>query len=76
MNRSQTDTIETRLTLDCGEFAGPVRASVVNGPDIKAENSFDQPEQVTVSESHFSAKGKEYVHGFAPHSVTALVFDL
>ena len=76
VNRSQTDTIETRLTLDCGEFAGPVRASVVNGPDIKAENSFDQPEQVTVSESHFSAKGKEYVHGFAPHSVTALVFDL
>ena len=40
VNRSQTDTIETRLTLDCGEFAGPVRASVVNGPDIKAENSY------------------------------------
>ena len=76
VNRSPSDSIETTLSLDCGEFGGPVMASAVNGPDIKAENSFDQPEQVTTSEAQFTAAGKEYVHLFEPHSVTALVFDL
>ena len=77
VNRSQTDAIETTLTLDSGEFAGPVRASVVNGPHIKAENSFvETPDQVSVSESKFVASGKVYVHVFEPHSVSALVFDL
>ena len=76
VNRSQTDAIETTLTLDSGEFAGPVRASVVNGPHIKAENSFETPDQVSVSESKFVASGKEHVQVFEPHSVSALVFDL
>jgi alpha-L-arabinofuranosidase len=48
----------------------------VNGPDIKAENSFDQPEQVGVQESKLSASGKEFVYTFEPHSMTALIFDL
>ena len=76
VNRSQSDAIETTLTLDAGEFGGTARASVVNGRDIKAENSFELPEQVKVSESQLSASGKDFVYVFEPHSVTALSFEL
>ena len=76
VNRSQMDAIETTLSLQVGEFAGVVRAAAVNGPDIKAENSFEQPDQVAVSESRHNASGKDYVHVFEPHSVTALRFEL
>ena len=76
VNRSQMDAIETTLSLQVGEFAGVVRAAAVNGPDIKAENSFEQPDQVAVSESQHNASGKDYVHVFEPHSVTALRFEL
>ena len=76
VNRSQTDAIETTVTLQSGQYTGELRAAVVNGPDIKAENSFEQPEQVTLRESRNRAEGKDYVHVFEPHSVTALVFDI
>ena len=76
VNRSQSDAIETTLSLQSSEFAGSVKAAVVNGPDIKAENSFDQPKQVAVSTSQHTASGKEYAHVFEPHSVTALVFEI
>ena len=76
VNRSQTDAIETTVTLQSGQYTGELRAAVVNGPDIKAENSFGQPEQVALRESRNRAEGKDYVHVFEPHSVTALVFDI
>ena len=76
VNRSQTDDLETTISLNGIEFAGNVYVSVVNGPDIKAENSFEQPEQVGIQESTLSASGKEFVYTFEKHSVTALVFDL
>ncbi|MDE2818997.1 MAG: alpha-N-arabinofuranosidase [Chloroflexota bacterium] len=76
VNRSLTETLETRISLADATFAGNVTASVVNGPDIKAENSFEQPELVMLRESRNRAAGKDYVHAFEPHSVTALVFEI
>ncbi|MCY4021281.1 MAG: alpha-N-arabinofuranosidase [Chloroflexi bacterium] len=76
VNRSQTETLETNISLTDATFAGDVALSVVNGPDIKAENSFEHPQQVTVRESRNRAGGKDYVHAFEPHSVTALVFEI
>ena len=76
VNRSESDALETTLSLDCTDFRGDVTAYVVNGPDIKAENSFENPVQVGVKESKLSAEGKEFTYTFEPHSFTALVFDL
>ncbi len=76
VNRSLTETLETRISLSDATFAGNVAASVVNGPDIKAENSFEAPNRVTVTNVAIMAKGSEFVYAFEPHSVTALVFDL
>ena len=77
VNRSQDDALETTISLECGQFAGPVKASVVNGPDIKAENSFARPEQVKTTETNLTAsRPNEFTYTFEPHSVTALSFDL
>jgi len=77
VNRSQDEAMETTLSLESGWFAGPVHAHVVNGPDIKAENTFAQPNQVgTVEARHNADHQTTFTYTFEPHSVTALVFDL
>jgi len=76
VNRSETDAMETTISLQTGAFAGPVQASVVNGPDVKAENTFDQPGRVGVAEASVSTDGKALTYTFEPHSVTALVCRL
>jgi alpha-L-arabinofuranosidase len=76
VNRSQTEPIETTLTLDGGQFAGTVQAHVVNGTDIKAENTFARPVQVHSVEQTLRAKKHSLVYTFEPHSVTALLCAL
>jgi alpha-L-arabinofuranosidase len=77
VNRSQTDALETTLTLDGGQFAGAGCAWVVNGPDIKAENSFTNPDRVGTTETVLNVnQPTSFTYVFEPHSVTALSFDL
>jgi len=73
VNRSQTEAMETTISLASGQFAGSVQVSVVNGPDIKAENTFEKPNQVGIRETAFEAGGQSFTYSFEPHSVTALV---
>jgi len=73
INRSQTEAMETTISLTAGQFAGNVQASVVNGPDIKAENTFEKPNQVGTRETTLKASGQSLTYSFEPHSVTALV---
>lgn len=76
VNRSETDALETTITLDTGRFARPIEAYVINGPDIKAVNSFDQPDVVGVSKTELRVERKDFVYAFEPHSVTVLVCAL
>jgi alpha-N-arabinofuranosidase len=77
VNRSQTDAMETTITLEAGSFAGAVGAYVVNAADIKAENTFANPNQVGTTESGYTAdKQSSFTYTFEPHSSTALVFAL
>lgn len=76
VNRCETDSMPTTITLDSGQFRGSVQVYTVNGPHIKAENSFSQPEQVVTSEAALTAQGNSFTYAFEPHSVTALVFAL
>ena len=76
VNRSASETLETTISLDDAVFAGQAAIAEVNGPDIKSQNSFEQPDCVGVKRWQATATGKDYVHAFAPHSVTVLSFDL
>lgn len=76
VNRSQDQPMETEIALAAGRLAGPVQAFVVNGPEIKAENTFDAPDQVGTRELSLTAAGSAWRYTFEPHSVTALVAEV
>lgn len=76
VNRSRNRESEAEIRLTDARFAGPVEAHVVNGPDIKATNTFDDPNNVSTRRGSLTAAGQTFTHMFEPHSVTALVFDL
>ncbi len=76
VNRSQDQPMETEIALATGRFAGPVQAFVVNGPEIKAENTFDAPDNVGTRELSLTAAGSSWRYTFEPHSVTALVAEV
>jgi alpha-N-arabinofuranosidase len=73
VNQSKDKDMETIISLTSGEFAENVKVFVLNGPDIKAENTEDKPLNVNLKESVVKASGKSFVFTFERHSVTALV---
>jgi alpha-N-arabinofuranosidase len=73
VNQSPDKAMETTISLDAGAFAGNVKASIVNGPDIKAANTTEKPDNVGVHETVIKAAGKTLTTTFEPHSVTVLV---
>jgi alpha-N-arabinofuranosidase len=73
VNQSRDKALETTISLASGAFTGNVKISVVNGPDIKAENTAEKPHQVGVHETTLKASGKSLTIVFEPHSVTAMV---
>jgi alpha-N-arabinofuranosidase len=73
VNQSKTDALEAAISLADGQFAGNVQVSIINGQDIKAENTMEKPHQISVRESTIKAAGKSLTVSFEPHSVTTLV---
>ncbi len=76
VNRTETKASETSLELTRGRFAGRAKAFIVNGPNIKAQNTFATPDQVGVREQELTAAGQSFTVTLEPHSFTALVFEL
>ncbi len=76
VNRSEKDAQETVIRLDRGSFTGKARVLTVNGPDIKAVNTFDTPDSVVTRETTVPAEGQELRYTFEPHSVTAVVAEI
>jgi alpha-N-arabinofuranosidase len=73
VNQSPDKAMETTVSLDSGVFNGKIKASIVNGPDIKAANTLEKPDNVGVHETVLKAAGKTLTITFEPHSVTVLV---
>jgi len=73
INQSKEQAMETTISLTRGEFTGSVNVSVVNGPDIKAENTKNKPTQVSVTNSVVDTSGKALRFTFEPHSITVMV---
>ena len=76
VNRSEHEATEVAIRLVSSSFAGSVEISTVNGPDIKAVNTFEEPDRVGTRETSGSADGSTFETTLEAHSVTALVFDL
>jgi alpha-L-arabinofuranosidase len=71
VNRHKEQAIQTDLELEDKQFSGPVQVTEVNGPDIKAENSFDASPVKPVERS-VTAQGKALRCSFPPHSYTMI----
>jgi alpha-N-arabinofuranosidase len=71
VNRHQSEPITVTITLEDKQFSGPVTASEVNGPDIKAMNDFDKA-TVGALTKNASASGSSLTYTFPPHSYTQL----
>ena len=72
VNRTADRPTEAEVSLVAGQFAGPVKTTVINGPDIKAMNSFDKPNVVASREAAAAARAQTLACTFEPHSVTVL----
>jgi len=57
INQSKDNAMETTITLTTGQFMGNVQVSVVNGPDVHAENTVEKPNQVAVRKSTMKFPG-------------------
>jgi alpha-N-arabinofuranosidase len=75
VNRHRDQAIEAELEAQDKQFAGPVAVSVVNGPDVKAENDFNKT-TVKVTEQSSFAEGRKLRYTFHPHSYTMLKVKL
>jgi alpha-N-arabinofuranosidase len=73
VNRSLSEAMETTVQLTNSQFIGDIRVKIINGPDIKAENTFDKPDSVVTKEIIIKAKEQSLNCVFEPHSVTALI---
>ena len=76
INQSKNNHMEAVIELTTGQFTGKVGISIFNGPDIKAENTEEKPNQVGVSDSILNVSGKSFTYIFEPHSVTALICNV
>ncbi len=76
VNRSRSQDLEAEISLVAGSYQDTATAYVVNGPDIKAENTFDSPDMVHIEDRKLTARGKVLTYTFEPHSVTALVCNI
>jgi len=65
-----------RLRLEMGQFAGGGEIAIVNGRDIKVENTFESPDNVTTTRAPLAASGSTLDVTLQPHSVTALLLDI
>jgi alpha-L-arabinofuranosidase len=68
--------METEIRLIDAEFKGEVSVYTINGLDIKAENTFETPDNIQVKENRITARNHTLNFSFEPHSITALVSDI
>jgi alpha-N-arabinofuranosidase len=72
VNRHKDKGITTDILLQEGDYQGDFEIYEVNGPDIKAQNDFDNETVKTVKKNAIKAKGNSIEYTFAPHSFTLL----
>ena len=71
VNRHRDQPIEVEVQSQKGNFSGTFEVAEVNGPDIKAENTFGST-KVQTARKTISANGDRFVSQFPAHSYTMI----
>ena len=72
VNRDRERELVATIDLGDAEAARGVDVAEVNGPDVTATNSFDNPRLVDVREWRADLGGRRFAYPFPAHSVTVL----
>jgi alpha-N-arabinofuranosidase len=72
VNRHRDQAIATDVIAQEGSFRGPFEVYEVTGPDVKAQNDFDQERVKTVKKPDLAVSGASFSYSFPPHSFTML----
>jgi alpha-N-arabinofuranosidase len=72
MNRHLTENISTDIILQEGEFKGKFEVMEVNGPDVKAQNTFDKEVVKTQQKNSVKPDDNKLNYSFPPHSYTMI----
>jgi alpha-N-arabinofuranosidase len=72
VNRHRDRDLPATVDLGRTTITGPVTSWEINGPDVAATNSFDDPRAVDVRERRLAGRGPTLDHTFPAHSVTLL----
>jgi len=71
VNRHQTEALEAEFEAQDAKFSNAFAVSEVNGPDIKAENTFGS-QKVGIRKSSANVTNNRLIYSFPPHSYTML----
>ena len=71
VNRHRDQPIEVEVQSQKGNFSGTFEVAEVNGPDIKAENTFGST-KVQTAKKTISANGDRFKYQFPAHSYTMI----
>ena len=72
VNRHQTESIATDIICQEGQFNGTFTVSEVNGPDVKAQNTFGKEVVTTQQKPDITGGGGVIRYTFPPHSFTQI----
>lgn len=72
VNRHKDKAITTDVISQSGDFDGKIEVYEVNGPDVKATNTFGRTEVQTEQKDAVKAKGNVLTYSFPAHSYTQL----
>ncbi|MGQ8338628.1 alpha-N-arabinofuranosidase [Sunxiuqinia sp. A32] len=75
VNRHKDTAISTEISSQYGIFNGEATISVVNGNDIKDENSMEK-QMVKTQTSSMKVKGEEFTYSFPAHSYTMITIPV
>ena len=76
INRHATEALEAEIAVANAKLIGHVQAHVLDGPDMGARNSVEEPERVGIVDGGSASATSPLLWRFAPHSATVLVCEL
>ncbi len=74
INLHADKTVQTLVSFDKWDFASEVRTVELYDDDYMAENTFKNPNRLTIKEDTLRNMTNNFNHSFKPHSVTIMVF--
>ncbi|PAU95945.1 alpha-N-arabinofuranosidase [Aliifodinibius salipaludis] len=72
VNRHKDKAITTDIISQKGKFTGGFKVYEVNGPDVKAQNNFEETNVETEEKSSIQADGSKVTYSFPAHSYTLI----